>query len=376
MKILGSLSGANLKGYFVNSAFTPTTGTNSCGPGSTPAYVMTWFPSSSDSTPWFATVVSRNFPYFGVPAVAGVDQLDLGIASSISSFDFTKRDGLSLPNPAAVQALAVPQGSVGLYCAPYGTVSITANQVASPHRPGQFIMTTVDGCGAFAVLDKLVLTGSESEKGGLAYAVFGAWGRSNGTVYQTPDASTAGICTYPVLDVKNALTGWAGCTARGGTRVNLVYVGIGVYHSSDVSYRVESFDASGTRRPTLMSGPPPGQAGGYAPYENAVEQWCMTPGPYIINVYDNNVVSAANFSRGWDSGNIFVTDAAGCIIVTASVSASDAYGSADIHAVQKEFLVPKEGQCLLPGPWDGFGMNLSAASAATDFGESETFCCA
>ena len=82
---------------------------------------------------------------------------------------------------------------------------------------------------------------------------------------------------------------------------------------------------------------------GYAPLRNNITQWCLAPGEYNANLFDNNVVSSANASMGWDGGTIFVTTADGCILLDSTVPATAAYSGSDIYEVDTPFVVPGEG---------------------------------
>lgn len=79
---------------------------------------------------------------------------------------------------------------------------------------------------------------------------------------------------------------------------------------SDISWRVVSVDPEdGSELPTLMSGD------SYLPYEVRTDRWCMLPGRYRIYAFDNNIVSSANKSWGWDGGNLVLASLSGCVYI-------------------------------------------------------------
>ena len=188
-----------------------------------------------------------------------------------------------------------------------GVYKLTAKQASTPYRAGQIQVTTPDGCEQFAASNGLVLAGTLAETVGVSvyFAVGMAEGVAYGNLY-------GGVCD-PQLDVTSVQASWAGCGAVNGTRVQAVFAGMGVFHASDVSWRVATPDGSATGNPTGMFG------AAYASNANAASQWCMAPGSYILNAYDNNVGSAANQSMGWDGGVLFLTDYKGCIFFEGTV---------------------------------------------------------
>lgn len=201
-------------------------------------------------------------------------------------------------SPGAAAQLANPAGIIQGFCMANGLYKITARQLGLPYRPGQIQVTTPDGCESFAQSDGLYLTGSPSEAAPAGLSLYFAVGldprQQIGELY-------TGQCN-PQIDMASATRGWAGCVAAGGTRVLVTFAGGSVWHASDVSWRV----AAGSGIPTNMSGP---TASAYQPLANSQpEQWCMqsAAGPFTLFAFDNNVLSAANNSQGWDGGALLV----------------------------------------------------------------------
>lgn len=186
------------------------------------------------------------------------------------------------------------------------------------------MFTNPSGCSLAPYMPNIELTGAASETGVLGYFVVGA--RS--------DPAAMPMACSRVLDVAAAVRGWAGCAERGGVRVYSLFYGVGVFHSSDVSWRVERVGsgtaaAAAASTPTLMGGK------GYPRNRNSLEEWCVQPGSYRVHAYDNNAVSSANASHGWDGGNLFFLDASGCILTDITVDMSASFGGADIFSNTK-----------------------------------------
>lgn len=249
-------------------------------------------------------------------------------------------------------------------CMANGLYKITARQLTTPYRSGQIQFTTPNGCETFALSDGMFLTGSPAEAAAAGVSSYFAVGLDETKQYGAMYSSTCN----PQIDVTSALPGWAGCVANGGTRVYAVFAGGGVFHASDVSWRVAS--ASGD--PTYMSG------SGYSSGVNSQPaQWCMqsSAGPFTFWAYDNNVASSGNSSQGWDGGVVYITDPAGCIIFEGTVEATPANGGATINSWSGVFNVPPEGGCvqqddrgsLLVGA-DANGTLLTGAAAPLDMG--------
>lgn len=288
-----------------------------------------------------------------------------------------------------------------------GLYKVTARQLGSPYRPGQLLFTTPDGCETFADSEGLILTGAAAEGTAAGAAAYFAVGLDTTVKF---GSHYNGQCN-PQVDVTSATPsagppGWdANCSSAGNTPVYAFFAGGGVYHASDVSWRV----ASANGDPTFMVG------GGYQPLSNSQPQaWCLNndAGPFTFFAYDNNVLSASNSSQGWDGGArrgtplppldavarvsrpwepplepslsfltrspnpppapapagvVYITDPLGCIIFEATVEATAANGGAAINSWAGTFTVPPAGGCV---PQDDRG-NVTlplAASAPPDLG--------
>lgn len=162
----------------------------------------------------------------------GTDPLNAGLVLELSNFDTSKRDGITLPNPAAAMQFAKPHGEMRAFCVPVGIYQIRAVQAETPHRAGQLLLANPQGCSLHATVDKMSLVGDASETGALGYWIAGAWGRQNGTITASPAfGGSYDVCTTPIIDVTSVTAGWDNCSARGGTRVYTYFYGVGVYHS-------------------------------------------------------------------------------------------------------------------------------------------------
>ena len=355
--MLGTSQGAAFTGLITTDSVLPVAGATlanaSCPAGYSPMYFLSWFPASADNVPWYVTLLSRYFAYL---SISGTNTLDIGLVPTISSFNTAVKDGVNAINPAAAAATgAAPAGVIQPLCMANGVYKITARQAAEPYRAGQFQFTTPDGCESFAASNGLLLQGllSESVAGGVSdyFAVGMSEGAAYGNLY-------SGQCDLQI-DTVSAAAGWTNCVANGGSRVQAVWAGAGVYHSSDVSWRVSTPDGTAMGNPTFMWG------GGYAPNANAVSQWCLLPGTYYLNAYDNNIVSAANASAGWDGGVLFVTDPNGCIWYEGTVEDAPANAGATINSFQGTFTVGTDGTCVTA---DARGTLGPVATSAADLG--------
>lgn len=92
--------------------------------------------------------------------------------------------------------------------------------------------------------------------------------------------------------------------------------------------------------PTLMKGE------NYPRNRLSYEDWCMQPGAYMLHLYDNNLASASNASKGWDGGNLFFTTPSGCIIQEATIPYTDENAVAEITTNMQFLLIPEEGEVL------------------------------
>lgn len=325
LTLLGSKVGADFTGYLSADSIRPgpadplsavNSSSAACGPGYAPVWFLSWFPQSSDSVPWRVTLLQRSFPFFGI---TGVNDLSVGL-TPLQSFDVSKREGMRLPNPLAAQRYANPSGDIQSLCASFGIYELTAIQAVAPHRPGRFFLASPSGCALTANTAPPALTGAASESGVLGYFVVGS--RNNATETPYPN------CTR-VLDTQSARAGWDGCEESGGARLYSLFYGAGVFHASDASWRAEYLGSN----PAAPSEPIVTLLGGrnYLRNRNTLEKWCVKPGLLRVHAYDNNAVSAANASKGWDGGNLIFTDPSGCILGEVNVDMTDANAAADIH---------------------------------------------